>query len=297
MSEPLKLEPQITGIHHITAIASEPQTNLDFYVSFLGLRLVKRTVNFDDPGTYHLYYGDETGRPGTILTFFPWPGASSGLQGTGQVSAVTFTIPSASVNYWRARVADFAVAIAGESERFGERVISFSDPDGLPLELAAGDSEPGDGWQGSPVPAEHAIAGFRAATLAEEGYENTIRLLTGPMGFRLVAQEGARFRYEVGNGGPAATVDIVCMPDARRGLLGAGTVHHIAWRTPDDQHQRAWRAKLASAGLDVTPIIDRNYFRSIYFREPGGVLFEIATDPPGFTVDDSPSTSHWIDWE
>ena len=285
MSDPSKPEPLITGIHHITAIAADPQPNLEFYVRFLGLRLVKRTVNFDDPGTYHFYYGDETGQPGTILTFFPWPGARGGRQGTGQVSATAFAVPAASLDYWRSRAASAGLHIA-ETTRFGERILSFTDPDGLPLEIAGVAQERGPAWPGSTVPEKHAILGFRAATLAEEGYETTARLLTETMGFRLIAQDGARFRYEVGSGGPAATVDLVCMPDARRGAGGAGTVHHIAWRTPDFDSQLAWRAKLAATGHNVTPVMDRNYFRSIYFREPGGVLFEIATDPPGFTIDE-----------
>jgi glyoxalase family protein len=275
----------ITGIHHITAIAADPQPNLDFYVRFLGLRLVKRTVNFDDPGTYHFYYGDVTGQPGTILTFFPWPGARAGRLGTGQVSATAFAAPVAALDFWRARAESAGLHLA-ETTRFGERILSFADPDGLPLEIAGVGGDHRAGWQGSTVPPEHAISGFRAATLAEEGYETTARLLTEMMSFRLVAQDGARFRYEIGRGGPGATVDVVCMPDARRGAGGAGTVHHIAWRTPDFDSQLEWRARLAAAGHNVTPVMDRNYFRSIYFREPGGVLFEIATDPPGFTIDE-----------
>jgi glyoxalase family protein len=280
-------DPRIEGIHHITAIASAPQVNLDFYTGFLGLRLVKRTVNFDDPGTYHFYYGDEAGRPGTILTFFPWPGARRGRHGIGQVTATSFSIPEASIEFWRERASRYGVQISEEErERFGKRVLSFSDPDGLALEFAA-TGQAGAGWHGSTIPAEHAIAGFAPSTLSIDRYEHTARLLVDTMGFRLTAQDGARYRFEVGNGGPPATVDLVCIPAAPRGSGGAGTVHHIAWRTPDDRNQRDWHTRIADAGLNVTPIIDRSYFRSIYFREPGGVLFEIATDTPGFTIDET----------
>ncbi len=277
---------EIPGIHHVTAIAGEPQQNIDFYAEFLGLRLVKLTVNYDDPETYHLYYGDEDGHPGTILTFFPWPGAPRGRKGAGQVTTTSFSIPRDSVSYWVERLGKHGVGFTGPVDRFDEQLISFSDPDGLNLELVAHAGESRRGWSRGPVPQEHAIRGFFGVTLSEEGYEKTSSLLTETMGFELIKQEGNRFRYAAGSGGPGASVDLLCQPDARPGVVSVGTVHHVAWRTPDDQQQKIWREELVGAGLNVTPIIDRKYFHSIYFREPGGVLFEIATDPPGFTIDE-----------
>ncbi len=276
----------IPGVHHVTAIAGDPQQNLDFYTGVLGLRLVKLTVNYDDPGTYHLYFGDETGSPGTILTFFPWPNAPKGQKGTGQASATSFSIPEASIEYWSNRLSARKVSFKGPDKRFDEKVISLSDPDGLSLELVS--SRKGSGarpWERGPVPAEHAIRGFYHLTLSEQINEKTAQLLTGKMGFRLSVREGNRTRFETGDGGPGAIVDVLEQPGQPRGLISVGTVHHVAWRTPSDEEQREWRSVLAAEGLSVTPIIDRKYFRSIYYREPGGVLFEIATEPPGFTVD------------
>jgi len=278
---------EILGIHHVTAIAGEPQQNIDFYAGFLGLRLVKLTVNYDDPGTYHLYYGDGIGHPGTILTFFPWPGAPKGRKGTGQLTTTSFSMPRGSVGYWVERLSERGIRFEGPTDRFGDQVISFSDPDDLKLELVAhAGAETRSGWNRGPVPREHAIRGFFGVTLSEEGYERTASLLTETMGFRLVKEDGNRFRYEVGAGGPGAMVDVLCQPDAPMGLVSVGTVHHVAWRTPTDEKQIEWRKDLVKARLNVTPVIDRKYFHSIYFREPGGVLFEIATDPPGFTVDE-----------
>jgi glyoxalase family protein len=276
----------IPGIHHVTAIAGDPQQNIDFYSSFLGLRLVKLTVNYDDPETYHLYYGDEDGHPGTILTFFPWPGAPAGRKGVGQATTTSFSIPRESLGFWMERLKGHRVPFDGPTERFDEQLISFTDPDGLNLELVARAGDSLGGWSKGPVPKEHLIRGFSGVTLSEEGYERTSSLLTKTMGFNLVKQEGDRFRYAARGGGPGALVDILCQPDARPGVVSVGTVHHVAWRTADDEQQKLWREDLVRAGLNVTPIIDRRYFHSIYFREPGGILFEIATDPPGFTVDE-----------
>ena len=277
----------IPGIHHITAIASDPQRTLDFYTRVLGLRMVKLTINFDDPGTYHFYFGNEAGGPGSIMTFFPWPGARRGTVGNGQVSATAFSVPVGSLDYWRARLLEHHVPAAPDGRRFGDSVLRFVDPDGLPLELVAiPDADPAQAWRGSPVAADAAICGFHSATLAEEGYESTAQLLVSTLGWRFVDQDGNRYRYRSPDGGHASTVDLVCSPDGPRGRLGAGTVHHIAWRTADDEQQAGWRADLAAGGFNVTPVMDRTYFRSIYFREPGGVLFEIATDPPGFTLDE-----------
>lgn len=273
----------ILGIHHITAIAGDPQQNIDFYTDLLGLRLVKVTVNFDDPGSYHFYYGDGQGTPGTILTFFAWPGARQGRGGNSQVTVTSFAIPKGSLAFWRQRltVAD------GPFERFGQPAISFADADGLRLELIeTAATDPARAWTGSSVPAEYAIRGFHSATLSETGYQRTATLLTEQMGFRLIGQEQNRFRYEVDDGGASKTVDVVCAPDGHEGRIAAGTVHHIAWRTADDAQQGEWLAEVSRLGYNVSPVMDRVYFHSIYFREPGGILFEIATDSPGFTVDE-----------
>ncbi len=277
-----------TGIHHITAIASNPQRNLDFYTELLGLRLVKLTVNFDDPGTYHFYFGNDTGSPGSVLTFFPWPDVRRGSVGNGQLSAVAFAIPKSSVPYWAARLRQKQALLDETGKRFGEQVVRLADPDGLPLELVAtAYTDKSHGWKRGPVPAEHAICGFHSATLAEEGCEKTAKLLVDVLGWRSVGNEGTRYRYAAPSAdGPGMLVDVICAPNGRSGELGVGMVHHIAWRTPDDAEQRAWRTDLVRHGYNVTPIIDRAYFHSIYFREPGGILFEIATDPPGFAIDE-----------
>lgn len=281
------------GVHHITAICGDPQRNIDFYVELLGLRLVKRTVNFDDPGTYHFYYGDGLGSPGTVMTFFPWilpPGVSArGRQGTGQVTVTSFWIPETSVDYWIDRLAAEAIPFDGPSTRFDETVIAFRDPDGLVLELVA---RPGGKlrapWKEGPVPTEHAIVGFAGATFSLADHVPTARLLTETMGFRPVGQEGSRFRFQVGEGPDAAMIDLLSEPDGEPGRVGIGTVHHIAWRALTGDDQLAWQRVLTQAGFHVTPVQDRNYFESVYFRERGGVLFEIATDPPGFTRDETP---------
>ncbi len=267
----------IPGIHHVTAIASDPQRNLDFYTGALGLRLVKLTVNFDDPGTYHFYYGDAQGTPGTILTFFPWPGTPRGRRGTGQTVATAFSVPVGSVEDWTERLQANGIPVDPVSERFGDRVISFSDPDGMALELI----ESGRAQRDS------GIVGFHGVTLSESGYESTAALLTGVYGFTLVGQDGNRFRYGAAAGVPGRFVDLLCQPDARGGSMGAGTVHHVAFRAESDAMQLEWRAELSAKRFNVTPVLDRQYFHSIYFREPGGVLFEIATDQPGFAIDES----------
>ena len=265
----------ISGIHHVTAIASDPQANLDFYTRFLGLRLVKKTVNFDDPGSYHFYYGDSTGSPGTIMTFFPWPGARRGRQGNGQVTVTSFAVPRDSIGTWVTKLSKAGVDFDGPFERFGEETLVFSDPDGLKLEIIGSTDGEGDG-----------IQSFHSATIAEEGYEKTARLLTEVMGFTFSGEDANRFRFTSNGGGPSKIVDVLCSPDAARGMVSAGTVHHIAWRTPTAEQQLRWRGTLVGLDYNVSPVMDRNYFESIYFREPGGVLFEIATDPPGFTVDE-----------
>jgi glyoxalase family protein len=280
---------KIPGLHHVTAIASDPQRNLDFYVGLLGLRFVKRTINFDDPGTYHFYFGDRRGTPGTILTFFPWPGARRGIRGTGQIEATAFSISTDSVGYWVERLKQQHVAAERIPSRFGEEVIRFVDPDGLLLELIASNSlasvEP---WLDSPIPPEHALHGFHGVSAALEGYEKTARLLADTFGYRLVEDSGNRFRFgSPDDSAPGRIVDLLCLPDSGVGRVAAGSVHHIAFRARDEQEQLQWREQLVDLGYNVTPVIDRIYFHSIYFREPGGVLFEIATEPPGFTLDET----------
>ena len=283
------MEQIIEGIHHITAIASDPQQNIDFYTGVLGLRLVKITVNYDDPGSYHLYYGDELGRPGTALTFFAWPGGGRGRLGTSQVTATAFSVPAASLGFWIDRLKARSITFAEPAQRFNMEVLAFYDPDGLLLELVAHDQpDSRSPWLGGGVPGEHDIRGFVGATLSEEGYEQTAQLLTETMGLRQTDEKEGRFRFAVGSGGPGATIDVHCRPDAPRGLVSVGTVHHIAWRTPSDDQQAAWRERMVDLDYNVSPVMDRQYFHSIYFREPGGILFEIATDGPGFTADEAP---------
>jgi glyoxalase family protein len=277
------------GIHHITAIAGDPQQNVDFYAGILGLRLVKRTVNFDDPGTYHLYFGDELGHPGTILTFFPWPGAPRGRHGVGQATVVSFSVPHDSLGFWEERLKSRAITFEMLDSPFDEPTLEFADPDGLRLELVADSrSGLGDPWTGGSVPVAQAIRGFHSVALLEHAYNDTEVLLTDVMGFRLAHAVGHRRRYAAGDGGLATYVDVVSAPDASPGQVAVGTVHHVAWRAATDEAQQTWRRRLLEAGLNVTPVRDRQYFRSIYFHEPGGVLFEIATDPPGFTIDETP---------
>jgi glyoxalase family protein len=279
---------KIPGLHHVTAIASDPQRNLDFYVRLLGLRFVKRTVNFDDPGSYHFYLGDRRGTPGTILTFFPWPGARRGTRGTGQVEATAFAISPNSVSYWLERFKEQHVAAEKASTRFGEEIIRLLDPDGLTIELIASNSpsqiEP---WPESRVPKEHMLRGFHSVSAALEGYERTARLLTESFGYRLIDESGNRFRFaSAADSALGRIVDLLCLPDTGVGRVAAGSVHHIAFRARDEAEQVQWREHLVDLGYNVTPVIDRTYFHSIYFREPGGVLFEIATEPPGFTLDE-----------
>ena len=280
------------GIHHVTAIASDPQRNLDFYAGILGMRLVKRTVNFDDPTTYHFYFGDAEGTPGTILTFFPWPNARRGRQGSGQIAVASFSIVPSSVGFWIERFIKYHVDFSQPVSRFDEeRVIAFKDPDGLMVELVAHPSaEARTGWETRAVPAEQSIRGIYSVTLWQESCELTGKLLTDQLGFHAVREQASIFRYAAGpadNGiHSGSIVDLRCVPGLWPGVMGAGTIHHVAFRAPDDLAQAEMRTELVALGYNVTPVIDRDYFHSVYFREPGGVLFEIATDPPGFTVDE-----------
>ena len=277
----------VPGIHHVTAITADVQKNVDFYVTVLGLRFIKKTVNFDVPDTYHLYFGDYVGTPGTAMTFFGWPHLPWRPQGTGQVLNVAFAVPEPSLGYWWDRLRRMGIEARNES-RFEAQAIVFPDADGIQLELVGQASD--DRWQpwlDGPVPLDHAIRGFHSVGLAVAGEEASARFLEEIMGFQAAGMEDTRLRYKTGAGGPGSLLDLLVMPDAPEGEEAAGTVHHVAWRAFDDQHQLGWRDLLVEAGRDVTPVIDRKYFHSIYFREPAGVLFEIATEGPGFTVDES----------
>jgi glyoxalase family protein len=257
---------------------------------------VKKTVNFDDPGTYHLYYGDGVGTPGTILTFFPWPGARRGRDGAGQTTATAFAVPAGALAYWEDRLREHGVRVAGRIQRFGQEVLPLDDPDGLHLELVETDSAPAvTHWAEGPVPAPYALRGFHGVTLDEVRLGPTDALLTAVLGFANIGPEGDRVRYQAASPGPGAFVDVVASGDPPSGLVAVGTVHHLAWRTPTDASQVAWQTALIDQGLGVSPVLDRQYFHSIYFREPGGVLFEIATDPPGFATDESPARlGQWL---
>jgi glyoxalase family protein len=276
------------GIHHITAIAGDAQRNLDFYAGALGLRLVKRTVNFDAPEVYHLYYGDELGRPGTILTFFPYPGAARGKRGAGEATALAFSVPGGSLDYWSDRLSRLGIANTRRGERFGEGLLGFEDPDGMVVELVADASAGGiPGLAGSAVVPDHAIRAFHGATITQRALAPASSFLVDVMGFAATGIEGARHRFILGPEAERTRVDILVDPLAPAGRQSAGSVHHIAWRAADDAEQLRWRAALIEAGRRPTEVIDRCYFHSIYFREPGGLLFEIATDPPGFSADET----------
>jgi glyoxalase family protein len=277
----------ISGIHHITAISSAAAENLDFYERVLGLRLVKQTVNFDDPYTYHLYYGAADGAPGTILTFFPWERMPRGRPAAGMIVATAFAVPRAVLSYWVERLTTSGAAPQTES-RFGETVLRFSDPHGLPLELIGTDALPAAShWEESPVDRAHAILGFHAATALVNHLDSTRTLLTGSMGMTLAGRENNRCRFKMsGTDSQGQFLDVVVDPGAPEGRQGSGTVHHIAFRAKTDTEQLLWQATLRREGYSVTEVRDRSYFKSIYFHEPGGILFEIATDAPGFAVDE-----------
>ena len=277
---------QILGLHHITAIAANAQRNLDFYTKVLGLRLVKKTVNFDDPGTYHFYYGNEEGTPGTILTFFPWQHIGQGRNGVGMATEITYAVPENSLDAWKDRLTKFNVPFT-EGTRFGEPFVSFSDPDGLNLSLIVpAKADTRKPWQTTDVKEDIATKGFHSLTLSLRRTDGTASVLTGIFGYRLLAQEGNRYRYVTDAVEHAGIIDLLELPDGKPGYNAAGTNHHVAFRVADDNILMKFREKVVKKGLQITPKIDRDYFFSLYFREPGGVLFEIATDNPGFTVDE-----------
>ena len=278
------------GIHHVTAIAGPARRNLAFYTEVLGLRLVKRTVNFDDPNTYHFYYGDEAGHPGTILTFFPWEQAAPGRLGAGVTFETAFRVPEGAIAYWTQRLLEKGVLHDAPTRRFGDSILEFRDPDGMRLALvgvAGAEQEPA--WAMGTIPKDYAIRGFHAVTLLLEQGEPTGGILSDVLGFVEVGREGATTRYRTGDAKLGAMIDLRVASGFPRGHLGAGTVHHVAFRAADDAEQAAMVRKLAeNHGLRTTAQKNRDYFRSVYFREPNGVLFEIATDGPGFAVDETP---------
>ena len=279
-----------TGLHHLTAIASDPQRNLDFYAGTLGLRFIKQTVNFDDPGTYHLYYGDASGRPGTILTFFPWPTARRGRVGAGQVAETQLAIPTSALAFWIQRLTERQVPFQGPTRRFdSETVLTFTDFDGMPLALVATDAAASlPGWDGGVgVSDAMSVRGMHAVTLWVHRLAETASVLTDALGFREIARSADVVRYAVEDAAPGTLVDVKEFPTGPGGSGGAGIVHHVAFRALNDDAEFGIRTQVAAAGLQITEQIDRTYFRSMYFREPGHVLFELATDAPGFAVDES----------
>ena len=281
------MENRILGLHHITAIADNAQRNYNFYTKILGLRLVKKTVNFDDPGTYHFYFGDEKGNPGTILTFFPWEGIGRGYTGTGMATNIGYSVPDGSLDFWVQRFKQFNVKYENTAERFGEQYVSFQDPDGLKLDLIVpSDFDNRTGWETHDVKADVATKGFHGITLTLKNVTPTATILTDILGYKLLKQEGNRYRFITDAVDNASIVDIIEAPNLAPGRNAAGTNHHIAFRVKDDNILMDFREKIISKGLSITPKIDRDYFFSLYFREPGGVLFELATDNPGFTRDE-----------
>lgn len=278
----------MSGIHHITAIAGDASRNLDFYTRVLGLRLVKKTVNFDDPGTYHLYFGDETGAPGTILTFFPWAHASKGRNGVGQAQQTMFRIPESAIGYWTHRFVEKGVPHEAIEKRFGQPVLQFTDPDGMSLALVGiAGAEGQAAWTGGDVPAEAAIRGFHGIRLLLEDVKSTGAILTDVLGFTEAGSEGSVTRFVAKGTDQGGVVEIREAKGFLAARMGRGSVHHVAFRAASDEEQAEMRKKLVeSHRIHATEQMDRNYFRSIYFREPGGVIFEIATDQPGFAIDE-----------
>ena len=279
------------GIHHVTAICGDPKRNVAFYTCNLGLRLVKKTVNFDDPTTWHLYYGDETGRPGTALTFFAWGERPAGRNGNGMAVETAFIIPEGSLGYWTQRLVGLGIAHDAPEKRFGESVLPLRDPDGMRLALVAvkgADQIPG--WPNGDVPVEHAVRGFHGVTLMVGASAPTAQVLTGGFGFKAAGRDGHRHRFLADGDKIGSVVDIRVAEGFLAGRQGTGSVHHVAFRAADDAAQAGMVATVKAQGLHPTDQIDRCYFRSVYFREPGGVLFEIATDDPGFTLDEPRAT-------
>ena len=279
----------IKGIHHVTAIAGPAQENLDFYTGVLGLRLVKRSVNQDDPGTYHLFYADAEGHPGTHLTFFPWAQMAPHRDGYGLGSEVSLAVPPGSLGFWSGRLARYGVSVSAAEVRFGQNALPVIDPHGLRLALVESEDSLGRAftpWDGSPIPVEHQIRGLETARMVERDLVVTTSFLSNAMGFTHLGTENGWHRYGVAGGKSGAYVDLQETPTARRGAWGTGSIHHIAWRVNDEAHQLEVRGRVTEGGARPTPVIDRFWFKSVYFLEPGGVLFELATEGPGFAVDE-----------
>jgi len=282
------MENKILGLHHITAIAGDPQRNYDFYTKVLGLRMLKKTVNFDDPQTYHFYFGDGVGTPGSILTFFPWPGVKQGENAAGMATGIGYSVPEGSLEFWKERFEKFNVPHNGSSKKFGEDFLAFQDPDGLKLELIVPENKDvRRPWETTDVKAKVAIKGFHNVTLTLKDHKATAEILTDVFGYELVGIENNLYRFKTNAVENAAIVDILEDPKAGRGQNAGGTNHHVAFRVKDEKMLMAFREKVMQKGLQITEKINRDYFFSLYFREPGGVLFEIATDNPGFATDET----------
>lgn len=282
----------IKGLHHVTAVTRDAQLNVDFYRNVLGQRLIKKTVNFDSPDTYHFYFADEMGTPGSVMTFFVWPAMRRGIRGNGETTAVAYNIPANSIGFWRDYLTGKGISVQPTEERFGWELLPFEDPDGMRIELVASDALPAvHHWEAGPIPEDHALRGFHSVTLWLEEVEATADLLINAMGYKLEGQEGNRYRFTGVSESMAETLDILHRPVPPEdvpdeSVFGAGSIHHIAFRVPTDEMQLEYQSALLAAGYQVTPVRDRSYFHSIYYREPGGVLFEIATEGPGFTIDE-----------
>lgn len=284
------MKDRIRGIHHITAIAGDAQRNVDFYTRVMGLRLVKKTVNFDDPGTYHFYYGNGTGEPGTILTFFPWARVKRGMAGTGMATEIGYSVPAGSLDFWAAHFKKENIYYNNPSERFGELYLPFSDPDGLRINLiVAATEDTRSPWETSAIGTDVATRGFHSITLTLKEVKPTAEILTDVFGYRFLEKEGNRYRYITDAIAGASIVDLVELPTENSGVVAGGTNHHVAFRVSNEEELMRFREKILARGLNITTKIDRNYFFSLYFREPGGVLFELATDNPGFAVDEDPT--------
>ncbi len=280
-----------SGIHHITAMASDPKRNYDFYTKILGLRFIKKTVNFDDPSTYHFYFADKVGTPGSVLTFFPHPGLPRGRAGQGQAVEIVFAIPKSALAFWIDRFHQKSIAYQGPEERFDEKIIRITDPDGLMLEFVGVDDLPSDHvWATNEIGADVAIRGFHSTALWVKDHVRTADILTKHLGFKFLEQDGTRYRYTTGLAGFGQTVDLRSLPDIWRAAPGAGTIHHVAWRVGGDADEDAVRAAITADAYHLTPVIDRDYFHSVYFRESNGILFELATDQPGFAIDEDVET-------
>jgi glyoxalase family protein len=280
----------IQGLHHVTAVARDPQRNVDFYRNVLGQRLVKRTVNFDSPDTYHFYFADETGTPGSVLTFFAWPNMRRGVHGNGETNVVSYNVPVGSLAFWQKHLQQNGITADPIEKRFGQDVLAFSDPDGMRIELVEAESLPEvQFWAEGPIPQAYALRGFHSVTLWLDEVEPTAALLTANMGYQAVGREGDRYRFIGKSGSIGSIVDILHRPGKMQAGFGSGSIHHIAFRVPDDASQLEYQSAIHAAGFQVTPVMDRSYFHSIYFREKGGVLFEIATNTPGFLIDEPAS--------